>query len=44
MNSKNLSSIDLLASNILEKNVENVKNRMMYAISQLGIEPSSFYF
>ena len=44
MNTKNLSVIDLLASSVTEKNVENVKNRMMYAISQLGIEPSSFYF
>jgi hypothetical protein len=39
-----ISNIDLLATNVFDTSVESIKRRIMFAVYQLGIEPSSFFF
>ena len=39
-----ISFIDLLAVTITEPSPENIKKRIMFAVYQLGIEPTSFFF
>jgi hypothetical protein len=36
-------AIDLIATALMEKDPDNIKSRIRYAVLQLGIEPSSFF-